>query len=60
MSWIHRAAARLRSLVSKGFAPRHMEHMERRVQHVVDELLDRMTEHGFTRRPDGAWRAPCR
>ncbi|MER6108237.1 cytochrome P450 [Streptomyces hirsutus] len=39
-------SSRLRSLVSKGFAPRHMEHMERRVQHVVDELLDRMTEHG--------------
>ncbi|MEU1692200.1 cytochrome P450, partial [Streptomyces hirsutus] len=39
-------SSRLRSLVSKGFAPRHMEHMERRVQHVVDELLDRMTKHG--------------
>lgn len=39
-------SSRLRSLISKGFAPRHMEHMRVRTQHVVDQLLDRMTEHG--------------
>ncbi|MGW0876037.1 cytochrome P450 [Streptomyces sp. NPDC002740] len=39
-------SSRLRSLVSKGFAPRHMERMRVRTQHVVDELLDRMGEHG--------------
>ncbi|MFE7933427.1 cytochrome P450 [Streptomyces sp. NPDC057456] len=39
-------SSRLRSLVSKGFAPRHMERMRVRTQHVVDELLDRMEEHG--------------
>ncbi|MFF2012004.1 cytochrome P450 [Streptomyces sp. NPDC058195] len=40
------ASSRLRSLISKGFAPRHMERMRVRTQHVVDELLDRMEEHG--------------
>jgi cytochrome P450 len=40
------ASSRLRSLISKGFAPRHMERMRARTQHVVDELLDRMEEHG--------------
>ncbi|MEV5314040.1 cytochrome P450 [Streptomyces sp. NPDC052610] len=40
------ASSRLRSLISKGFAPRHMERMRARTQHVVDELLDRMAEHG--------------
>ncbi|MFE4649523.1 cytochrome P450 [Streptomyces sp. NPDC056707] len=40
------ASSRLRSLISKGFAPRHMERMQVRTQHVVDELLDRMEEHG--------------
>ncbi|MFJ4624312.1 cytochrome P450 [Streptomyces sp. NPDC088812] len=40
------ASSRLRSLVSKGFAPRHMERMRVRTQHVVNELLDRMAEHG--------------
>ncbi|MFE6823423.1 cytochrome P450 [Streptomyces sp. NPDC057690] len=39
-------SSRLRSLVSKGFAPRHMERMRVRTQHVVDELLDRMEAHG--------------
>ncbi|WP_077798291.1 cytochrome P450 [Streptomyces sp. JHA26] len=40
------ASSRLRSLISKGFAPRHMERMRVRTQHVVDELLDRMAERG--------------
>ncbi|MFI7102970.1 cytochrome P450 [Streptomyces sp. NPDC050161] len=40
------ASSRLRSLISKGFAPRHMDRMKVRTQHVVDELLDRMEEHG--------------
>ncbi|MFG2525682.1 cytochrome P450 [Streptomyces sp. NPDC048527] len=40
------ASNRLRSLISKGFAPRHMERMRVRTQHVVNELLDRMEEHG--------------
>ncbi|MFD5268948.1 cytochrome P450 [Streptomyces sp. NPDC058335] len=40
------ASSRLRSLISKGFAPRHMERMRVRTQHVVNELLDRMAEHG--------------
>ncbi|MEU6104315.1 cytochrome P450 [Streptomyces flaveolus] len=40
------ASSRLRSLISKGFAPRHMERMRARTQHVVDELLDRMAECG--------------
>ncbi len=39
-------SSRLRSLISKGFAPRHMERMRVRTQYVVDELLDRMEEHG--------------
>ncbi|MFB6819462.1 cytochrome P450 [Streptomyces sp. NPDC056347] len=39
-------SSRLRSLISKGFAPRHMERMRVRTQRVVDELLDRMEEHG--------------
>ncbi|MEV8456565.1 cytochrome P450 [Streptomyces sp. NPDC052095] len=39
-------SSRLRSLISKGFAPRHMERMRVRTQHVVDELLDRMEEQG--------------
>src|SRR2546421_6284950 len=40
------ASGRLRSLISKGFSPRHLERMRARTQHVVDELLDQMTEHG--------------
>ncbi|UQA93569.1 cytochrome P450 [Streptomyces halobius] len=40
------ANSRLRSLVSKAFAPRQVERMRARTQHVVDELLDRMAEHG--------------
>ncbi|MFD7069202.1 cytochrome P450 [Streptomyces sp. NPDC059913] len=40
------ASSRLRSLISKGFAPRHMERMRVRTQHVVDGLLDRMEEQG--------------
>jgi cytochrome P450 len=40
------ASSRLRSLVSKGFAPHHLERMRVHTQHVVDELLDRMAEHG--------------
>ncbi|MEV5342344.1 cytochrome P450 [Streptomyces sp. NPDC052676] len=40
------ASSRLRSLISKGFAPRHMERMRARTQHVVNELLDRMAERG--------------
>ncbi|MGW7486455.1 cytochrome P450 [Streptomyces sp. NPDC054786] len=40
------ASSRLRSLVSKAFAPRHVERMRARTQHVVDALLDRMAEHG--------------
>ncbi|MFD3564072.1 cytochrome P450 [Streptomyces sp. NPDC058686] len=40
------ASNRLRSLISKGFAPRHMERMRVRTQHVVNELLDRMEELG--------------
>ncbi|MFG3371334.1 cytochrome P450 [Streptomyces sp. NPDC090032] len=40
------ASNRLRSLISKGFAPRHMERMQVRTQHVVNELLDRMEELG--------------
>ncbi|MER7044695.1 cytochrome P450 [Streptomyces jumonjinensis] len=39
-------SSRLRSLISKGFAPRHIERMRVRTQLVVDELLDRMAEHG--------------
>ncbi|MGW1375837.1 cytochrome P450 [Streptomyces sp. NPDC002446] len=40
------ASSRLRSLVSKAFAPRQVERMRTRTQHVVDELLDRMERHG--------------
>lgn len=40
------ASSRLRSLVSKAFAPRQVEHMRARTQRVVDELLDRMERHG--------------
>lgn len=40
------ASSRLRSLVSKGFAPRHLERMREWTQRVVDQLLDRMEEHG--------------
>ncbi|MER7666429.1 cytochrome P450 [Streptomyces sp. NPDC096193] len=40
------ASSRLRSLISKGFAPRHMQRMRVRTQHVVNELLDGMEEHG--------------
>ncbi|MDH6130403.1 cytochrome P450 [Kitasatospora sp. GP82] len=40
------ASSRLRSLVSKGFAPDHIERMRLRTRHVVNELLDRMAEHG--------------
>ncbi|GAA0329616.1 cytochrome P450 [Streptomyces olivoreticuli] len=40
------ASSRLRSLIAKGFAPRHVDRMRVRTQHVVDDLLDRMKEHG--------------
>jgi cytochrome P450 len=40
------ASARLRSLVSKAFAPRHVELMRERTQRVVDDLLDAMEAHG--------------
>ncbi|MCK7628076.1 cytochrome P450 [Streptomyces sp. RS10V-4] len=40
------ANSRLRSLVSKAFAPKQVERMRTRTQHVVDELLDRMVEDG--------------
>jgi Cytochrome P450 len=40
------AGSRLRSLVSKGFAPHHLERMRAHTQHVVDGLLDGMAEHG--------------
>ncbi|GAA2228638.1 cytochrome P450 [Kitasatospora cystarginea] len=40
------ASSRLRSLVSKGFTPANIERMRVRTQHVVDGLLDAMTEHG--------------
>ncbi|MFF1738108.1 cytochrome P450 [Streptomyces sp. NPDC058247] len=40
------ASNRLRSLISKGFAPRHMQRMQVRTQHVVNELLDHMEELG--------------
>ncbi|UKY48234.1 cytochrome P450 [Streptomyces inhibens] len=39
-------SSRLRGLISKGFAPRHIERMRVRTQRVVDELLDRMAEYG--------------
>ncbi|ARF58304.1 cytochrome P450 [Streptomyces gilvosporeus] len=40
------ASSRLRSLVSKAFAPRHVERMRARTQGVVDELLSAMAEQG--------------
>lgn len=40
------ASSRLRSLIAKGFAPRHVDRMRVRTQHVVDDLLDRMERHG--------------
>ncbi|WP_030806664.1 cytochrome P450 [Streptomyces sp. NRRL S-337] len=40
------ASSRLRSLVSKAFAPRHVERMRERTHHVVDDLLSRMAGHG--------------
>ncbi|MEU8571517.1 cytochrome P450 [Streptomyces pathocidini] len=40
------ASSRLRSLVSKAFAPHHLKHMRVRTQHVVDELLDGMEAYG--------------
>ncbi|MEU7638351.1 cytochrome P450 [Streptomyces sp. NPDC039016] len=40
------ASSRLRSLVAKAFAPKQVERMRARTQHVVDELLDRMVENG--------------
>ncbi|MFG2286512.1 cytochrome P450 [Streptomyces sp. NPDC048595] len=40
------ASSRLRSLVSKAFAPRQVERMRARTQRVVDELLDEMERHG--------------
>ncbi|MFE1773046.1 cytochrome P450 [Streptomyces sp. NPDC059008] len=40
------ASSRLRSLVSKAFAPRQVERMRARTQRVVDELLDGMERHG--------------
>ncbi|MGD3109704.1 cytochrome P450 [Streptomyces sp. YGL11-2] len=40
------ASSRLRSLVSKAFAPRQVERMREGTQRVVDELLDRMIEKG--------------
>ncbi|WP_043266608.1 cytochrome P450 [Streptomyces sp. CT34] len=40
------ASSRLRSLVSKAFAPRQVERMRVGTQRVVDELLDRMVEKG--------------
>ncbi|MEU2873757.1 cytochrome P450 [Streptomyces olivoreticuli] len=40
------ASSRLRSLIAKGFAPRHVDRMRVRTQRVVDDLLDRMKEHG--------------
>ncbi|MGK4584796.1 cytochrome P450 [Kitasatospora sp. HPMI-4] len=40
------ASSRLRSLVSKGFAPDQIERMRARTQLVVNDLLDRMRDHG--------------
>jgi len=37
---------RLRSLVAKAFAPKHLERMRAHAQHVVDGLLDAMARHG--------------
>jgi cytochrome P450 len=39
-------SARLRSLVAKAFAPRHLERMRARTQAAVDTLLDGMARHG--------------
>ncbi|ANW16918.1 cytochrome P450 [Streptomyces clavuligerus] len=38
------ASSRLRSLVSKGFAPEQIERMRPYIQRAVDDLLDRMAE----------------
>ncbi|MFI5618069.1 cytochrome P450 [Streptomyces sp. NPDC051567] len=40
------ASSRLRSLVSKGFAPDQIERMRPRIRHVVNGLLDGMAEEG--------------
>ncbi|GAA1541131.1 cytochrome P450 [Streptomyces albidochromogenes] len=40
------ASSRLRSLVAKSFAPRHVERMRQRTQSVVDLMLDRMAALG--------------
>ncbi|MDX3098518.1 cytochrome P450 [Streptomyces sp. ME01-24h] len=39
-------SSRLRSLVSKGFTPRNVEHMRPSIERVVTELLDTMEESG--------------
>ncbi|MDX3239129.1 cytochrome P450 [Streptomyces sp. ME03-5709C] len=39
-------SSRLRSLVSKGFTPRNVEHMRPSIERVVTELLDAMEESG--------------
>ncbi|MDX2648637.1 cytochrome P450 [Streptomyces sp. PA03-1a] len=39
-------SSRLRSLVSKGFTPRNVEHMRPSIERVVTELLDGMEESG--------------
>lgn len=39
-------SSRLRSLVSKGFTPRNVEHMRPSIERVVAELLDGMEESG--------------
>ncbi|WP_431961355.1 cytochrome P450 [Actinacidiphila sp. bgisy160] len=39
-------SSRLRSLVSKGFTPRNVEHMRPSIERVVGELLDGMEESG--------------
>ena len=39
-------SARLRSLVAKAFAPRHLERMRARTRLAVDGLLDEMARHG--------------
>ncbi|WUD78004.1 cytochrome P450 [Streptomyces sp. NBC_00510] len=39
-------SSRLRSLVSKGFTPRNVEHMRTSIERVVAELLDGMEESG--------------
>ncbi|MFE0043641.1 cytochrome P450 [Streptomyces albireticuli] len=40
------AGSRLRRLIAKGFAPRRVEGMRERAQHVVDGLCDAMEAHG--------------